>query len=265
MTRLIWDQVGRRTYEGGLDRGVIYSQDGRVIPWNGLVSVVENFNNSVTPVYFDGQKITNFTTPGTFSATINAITYPDILPELEGLGSINSAVFVSDQRPTPFHLSYRTHIGNDIEDRDVGYKIHILYNVTAIPAQRTYQTFNSSPSLVNFSWDITAVPEELPGLLPSAHLIIDASKLESSLLEQVETIIYGGDVNNPYLPSLSEMFELINSWFKVQIIDNDDGTWTATTNYDGYITFLDDGKFRIDGVTATYLDANTYIISDTTF
>jgi hypothetical protein len=53
MPKLVWDQIGHKTYEGGIDRGVIYSLDGTVTPWSGLISVSENFNHSTTPIYFD--------------------------------------------------------------------------------------------------------------------------------------------------------------------------------------------------------------------
>jgi hypothetical protein len=265
MPKLVWDQPGSRTYEGGIDKGVIYTSDGKATPWNGLVSVAENLNHTTTPIYFDGQKIANFSTPGTFSANINAVTYPDRMTELEGFGNLNSAIFISDQRPEVFNLSYRTFIGDDLNGAEVGYKIHILYNVTAIPSERTHQSFNSSGSLTSFSWEITAVPEEIPGFLPSAHIVIDSRKLDPILLSEIETLLYGGDIANPSLPPFQEFVNLVFGWFKVEIVDNNDGTWTARSLYDGYITILDDGKFRIDDINATYIDANTYIIDDTSF
>lgn len=265
MPKITWDDIGQRKYEGGIDRGVIYTSNGSSIAWNGLVSISENLNNTVTPIYFDGQKVANFSTPGTFSATITAITYPDIIMELEGFAPINSAIFISDQRPETFNLSYRTFVGDDFNGSSDHYKIHILYNVTATPSERTYQTFGSNNSPVSFSWDLTAIPEEVPGFLPSAHIVIDSSKLEPILLEQIEVMLYGGEIANPYLPTFSEFIDMVFGWFKVEIIDNNDGTWTARSTYDGYITILDDGKFRIDDIDVTYIDSNTYIIKDTSF
>ena len=258
MAKLSWDQSGINNYEGGLDRGVIYSPDGRVSAWSGLVSVTQNFNNTSNPIYFDGQKVSDFTTPGAFSGSITAITYPELLNSLTGFGSLKLGVDVTGQRPKTFGLSYRTKIGDS-----VGYKIHILYNVTAIPNERSYQTFNSDASVLNFSWEINAIPEELSGHLPTAHLVIDSRTVNQLLLERVETILYGGVTANPYLPSFSELITLIDEWFSIEIIDNGDGTWTANTPFDNYITLLDAGKFRIDNVDATYIDANTYNMENT--
>lgn len=49
MPGLVWDRVGDRTYESGLDRGVLYLPDGSAVPWNGLTSIVENFDRKLTP------------------------------------------------------------------------------------------------------------------------------------------------------------------------------------------------------------------------
>jgi hypothetical protein len=255
MAKLSWDQTGVNDYEGGVDRGVIYSSDGRVFSWSGLVSVTENFNVTSNPVYFDGQKISDFTTPGAFSGNITAITYPEILNDLIGLDSLKPGVYLTGQRPKTFGFSYRTKVGND-----GAYKIHIVYNATAIPSERNYESTNSSVSFVNFSWEIHTVSEEVDGFLPTSYLIIDSRKTNPALLERIETILYGGDTPNPYLPSFSDLIALISGWSIVEIIDNGDGTWTATTQYDGYITMLEDGKFRLDNVDATFINATTYTI-----
>jgi hypothetical protein len=45
--RLLWDQVGEREYEAGVDRGVLYLPDAtgeydRGFAWNGLTTVTES-------------------------------------------------------------------------------------------------------------------------------------------------------------------------------------------------------------------------------
>ena len=47
MARLLWDQVGEKTYETGTKQGVLYLQDSRGnynngVAWNGLTSVSES-------------------------------------------------------------------------------------------------------------------------------------------------------------------------------------------------------------------------------
>ena len=43
--KIKWDQVGEKLYEIGVDRSVLYTQEGGVygagVPWNGLTQVTE--------------------------------------------------------------------------------------------------------------------------------------------------------------------------------------------------------------------------------
>ncbi len=77
MPRLVWDKIGDRFYETGLDKGVLYLSDGSAVPWNGLTSVVENTGKESTPVYYDGTKVNDIIVLGDFSASMRAFTYPE--------------------------------------------------------------------------------------------------------------------------------------------------------------------------------------------
>lgn len=267
MPVLVWDNVGDRVFETGLDKGVLYLPDGSAVPWNGLTSVIEASDKTVSSIYYDGMKINDLVVLGDFSATMKAITYPDEFVELEGLVSSRPGVLLSDQPPKQFGLCYRTKIGDDLAGDSVGYKIHILYNVMAAPSQKTYASASSKPSLVEFEWKLTAVPEDFPGVRPTSHIILDSRKIDPWLLEELEAILYGvGSVGtDALLMPMADLFTFMNEWFRVKIVDNGDGTWTAITNRDGFISFLDDDHeiFQLTNVNATYLTNDTYQISDT--
>lgn len=263
MPQIVWDKVGSRVYETGLDRGVLYLPDGSAVPWNGLTAVIEQFDKESSPVYFDGMKIQDLVVLGDFSASMKAVTYPDEFLELEGLASDRSGLFYNDQPPQTFALCYRTLVGNDLEGGEVGYKIHILYNVTAIPSDKTYATLSNEPSLVEFEWNITAVPEEVPGFRPTAHIIIDSRDFDPWLLEDLEAMLYGTTAADAVLLPMQDFISYINDWYRVKITDNGDGTWTAETLREGLINFGVDGYFDIVGVNAVYLDDDTFEISDT--
>lgn len=263
MVKLAWDRVGDRVFETGLDQGVLYLPDGTAVPWNGLTSIIESFDTESSPVYFDGMKIQDMLVLGDFSATMKAVTYPDEFIELEGLAGPRSGLFYNNQSPQAFGLCYRTLIGNDLEGGEAGYKLHILYNVTAIPNDKTYASLSSDPTLMEFEWNITAVPEEVPGFRPTAHMTIDSRDLDPWLLEELETMLYGSSTADAALVPMQDLIAYINEWYRVKIVDNGDGTWTATTLRDGFISFGIDGFFQIVGVNAVYLDDDTYEISDT--
>lgn len=261
MTKIVWDQIGDRLYETGLDRGVLYLSDQSGIPWNGLLSVQEDLSEEVsTPFYFDGIK--NIDSPGfgDFAATINAVTYPDEFLEYEGISELDSGLSVGNQGNKTFGLAYRTLIGNDVDGIDHGYKIHILYNLRAIPDTTSYKTLGANPTPIEFGWAITSRPERIPGYRPTAHAIIDSRFLDSDLLTVVEGLLYGTDTTSPYLPSLGAFTSFFSFYFS--FVDNGDGTWTATVP-DWLVTMIDSTTFQIVGVDATYLDADTYQMETT--
>jgi hypothetical protein len=264
-TALVWDGVGDREYQNGLDRGVLYLPDGRVVPWNGLVSVKENPNVSVEPVRYDGAKISQVVTMGNYNASLTAITYPDELNDLQGLPQMTPGFSITEQPPKPFGLSYRTRILNDLTGEPVGYKIHIVYNVVATPSSVGYETLSDTASATEFQWDLTALPAFIDGYRPAAKLIIGTININPLLLVQIERILYGTPTIKPSLPAMRDLIAYIKTWFSFQIIDNGDGTWTATTEDPNYIYLNTPGidQFTLANVNATYLDGETYTISDT--
>lgn len=264
MPILVWDKLGERTYESGLDKGVLFLPDGSGVPWNGLTSVIENFDKEVSPVYYDGKKVHNLVALGDFSATMKAITYPDEFTEIEGLSPLRNGMYLGDQKPQVFGLCYRTRIGDDINGDVAGYKIHILFNVTAIPSQKEYATISDDPSLVEFEWQLFAVPEEVSGFRPTSHFIIDSRDFDPLLLEDLEAMLYGSILETATLLPMSELVAYIREWYRVKIVDNGDGSWTATSVRDSFIQVLnDDGLFQIIEVNAVYLNEDEFQLSDT--
>lgn len=264
MTAIVWHETGTRFYETGVDRGVLYLPEGGGVPWNGLLSVNENVvGKQSAPFYFDGVKYADVIGVGDFAGSIKAYTYPDEFLQFDGIVSLGNGLFVTNQNPKRFNLSYRTKIGNE-EDDELGYKIHILYNLTAIASQKNYQSQSNDPNIIEFEWNITAIPEDAPGFQPTAHLIIDSRHMNPILLADIENTLYGTVGTDPELPSVSTLTSFISDWVIIRITDNGNGTWTAT-GPDDLITMLDSTTFQIIQANAEYLDADTYMISDSTF
>jgi hypothetical protein len=263
MATLVWDQVGDRLYEIGVSKGVLYQDDGIGVPWNGLISVEESIDNEVEPVHFDGIKFNDIVTIGDFSAVLRAFTYPDEFDYYQGVMETQDGFFVTNQPLSKFGLSYRTEIGNDISGADLGYKIHLLYNLTAIPSPITHQSLSEDIDPIEFEWTISAIPEEIENYRSTAHVIFDSRKLDPQLLIDLESILYGDDENEPHLPSLKGLSAFVRKWNRLIITNNGDGTWTATSNEPGVIIMLDSITFEITSDTAVFLDADSYEISST--
>lgn len=261
MANIKWDETGSRTYEGGIDHGVLYLTNGRAIPWNGLVNITESANRSTTPIYFDGRKILDLVELGNYQAKLEAITYPDEVLALEGLGKMINGVYVGDQAPKIFHMSYRTRVGNDVEGPEAHYQIHILYNITAIPADKQYQTFSNESDPMMFEWDLTAVPEEVPGFRPTAHIILDSRFVDDTLMENVELLLYGGTTANPAFPPFQDLMSMITSFVNVEITDNGNGTWTAFSLEPGYIIMVTPTEYTVESLVVYSDDGESFEIS----
>lgn len=257
MSRIQWDQVGSRVYQTGLDRGVLYLENQSGIPWNGLKSIAETLADLTKPLYFDGKKYADDQSIGAFAGKLVAFTYPEEFVEYDGYLEIATGLFVTEQNPKSFGLSFRTFIGNDVEGNSLGYKIHILYNLTAKSDNSDYKTVDSNVDPIDFGWDLTSKPIVLEGYLPTAYAVVDSRNVAPSMLENLENILYGTDVASSTLPALSTLITLLS--VVIIITDNGDGSWTAV-GPDEVITVVN-GEFEIQDAVAVYLDSNTYEIS----
>lgn len=212
MTTLSWDGLGQRFYEYGVDRGVLYLDDGSGVEWNGLTSVDEKFTGAqANPIFWDGVKIDEVIAVADFAATLRAITYPSEFEEYEGIVESSNGMLVTGQTPRMFGLSWRTKIGNDV-NAAFGYKIHIAVNLSAIPSQRSATTMTDSADMAEFEWNLTGTPQRVPGFRPTAHLMFDTSKSQPEFVTALEAILYGDDLNDAYLPSLGDLVTTANAW-----------------------------------------------------
>lgn len=261
MAALTWDELGERFFEAGVQKGVFYDVDGVGFAWNGMTAVEESVSSTVQAVHFDGVKFNDIVTVGDFSAVLRAFTYPDEFLPYEGILEDQTGFFVADQPQSQFGLSYQTRIGDAVQGLELGYKIHLLYNLTALPSQKVYQTLSLDTEPIEFEWTLTAIPEEIENFRPTAHVIFDSRKIDQGLLDDLEEIIYGNEDHPPRLPPLKGLATWIRKWERLIITDNGDGTWTATSPLEGVIVMLDDTTFEITSDTAVYLDAVTYQIS----
>lgn len=266
MATLVWDKVGERVYQTGVDRGVLYLSDGTTVVWNGLISVEESSDSELKSYYLDGVKFLENLSPGEFSAKLSAYTYPDEFESVNGVATVAPGLNYYEQPPKSFCLSYRTKIGNDTRDAEYGYKIHILYNILAKPEAFAYESVSESTvTPIAFAWSLSGTPPKVPNnkYRPSVHVSFDSTKTPAEILQMVERILYGTETANASVPSISDINELFGYLGALIIIDYGDGTWAAMDESDNYITMLDETTFQIVNANARMLDADTYEISST--
>lgn len=200
MPKLKWDQTGERLYETGVSKGVLYLIDDQGaystgVAWNGLTSVSESPDGAeATALYADDIKYLQLISAENYKATIEAYTYPDEFAECDGSKEITDGVYIFQQNRKMFGFCYRTVIGNDTENNDYGYKLHIIYGAQAAPSDKSYSTINDSPEAITFSWEINTTPVAVTDHKPTASVVIDSTKIaDPTKLTALEDILYGTD------------------------------------------------------------------------
>lgn len=199
MNLVKWDEAGKRAFETGLDRGVLYPMDAvgaypKGYAWNGLTAFTESPSGAEpTDLYADNIKFGTLRSAENFGFTIEAYTYPDEFGRCDGSATVAEGVTIGQQARKPFGLTYRTRVGNDTNE-DAGYKLHLVYGATASPSEKAYQTINDSPEAIGFSWEGTTLPTNVTGFKPTSSIVIDSTKLDAAgllRLAALEVILYG--------------------------------------------------------------------------
>lgn len=212
MTRLNWDASGARYFEIGVDRGVLYVGTDPGVAWTGLISVSETpSGGEPRPYYIDGEKYLNLATAEEFEATITALGAPKEFDICDGRRAVQNGLIVTHQPRVQFGLSYRTKIGNDIQGADHGYKIHLVYNALAKPADRTHASQGAEANPQSIQWAITTLAPAITGYKPTAHLVVDSRWTDPDILAAVEDLIYGSESGQPSLPTPDELIAIFSS------------------------------------------------------
>jgi len=263
MARLSWDNAGEKLFETGLDRGVLYLYDGTGVCWNGLTDFNEGDVIGLDSYVYDGLKTGYVSTPNGFAGSLSAYTYPEEFLSYIGISTnedISGLQIPNQLGRKTFGLSYRTLVGDDVEGTDLGYKIHILYNLTAVADGIDYETLSDDIEAVEFSWSVLSTPEHLEGFKPTGHVIIDSRYLSEVRLAHLEDILYGTASAGPRLPALSDLLASVTDTYLVTITDNGDGSWTAE-GPDNLVSMTDETTFSITSSGASVLDPDTYEIT----
>ena len=217
MPKLVWDQAGQKLYENGVDQGVLFVQAANGtyqsgVAWNGLTAVNQSpSGGDANPLYADNIKYLDLRSAEDFGATVEAYTYPDEFAVCDGSAEIAPGVMAGQQARRSFGFSYRTLIGNDTEGDAHGYKIHIIYNATVSPSEKSYGTVNDSPDAINFSWELTTTPISVTGFKPTAHIEIDSTKVDSAKLTTLENLLYGTENAESTLPLPDRLVEIFST------------------------------------------------------
>lgn len=224
---ITWDEATKHLYETGIDHMVLYKPDANGdytdgVAWNGITAFNETPSGADSnPIFADNIKYLDLRAAEEFGATLECLYTPAEFAECDGIKEVATGIFVYQQARKSFGLSYRTIIGNDILHNDYGYKLHLLYNATAAPSEKSYSTVNDSPETSTLSYEITTTPIAVPGMKNTALITIDSTKVSAASMKNLEDVLYGVEANStPRLPQPSEVFTLLG------LTQGQDGTWS---------------------------------------
>jgi hypothetical protein len=238
--KLTWDATGDHLFETGIDRVVLYTRTAPFgsnaewlgVPWNGVTAIEDNPEGAeANEQYADNILYLNLISAEKWKGVVKAFTFPDEFYPCIGMVNPSATakaskitdipgVYAGQQTHKVFGMSYRTLIGNDTDGQDHGYKIHLVYNVTAAPSQQPHNTVNDSPEATEFSWDLSSVPMGSTYLeRPTSTLVFDSTQVPSAKFSKLEEILYGTEPSSttgsdpgtePKLPSIDELIEALN-------------------------------------------------------
>lgn len=238
MPRLTWDKDSEKFYETGTRDVVLYKKEGNAYPkgeaWNGVTAVTESPSGAESnPLYADDIKYLDLRSAEEFGGTIEAYTYPDGFVECDGSAEIVPGLKVGQQTRKSFGLVYTTVKGDGVDFNDAGDLIHLIYNATASPSERSYQTINDSPEAITFSWEFSTTPIEVTQTITtqsgtstkkykkSAILTVDTKKIlatenGATRLNLLKDVLYGtdgtgsGTGTEPMLPLPSQVIGILD-------------------------------------------------------
>ena len=199
MSKLVWDAATTHFYQTGCKHGVLYKQDSSGaypagVAWNGLTAVtVSPEGADATEIYADDIKYLTLRSAENIKATIEALYSPPEFDECDGSVELAAGMKIAQQARKAFGFAWETVKGNETELNDYGRILHILYGCTVAPSEKSYQTINDSPEVMNLSWEIDTVPAAVTGHKPTAYVEIDLTALSPAQVTAVENALFGAD------------------------------------------------------------------------
>lgn len=248
MARIDWSVPGTKMYEAGVEKGVLYVASEPGVAWTGLINVSTKQSGGEAKLrYLDGVVISNRSSPEEFEGTIEAYTYPQQFERCDGTKLLENGLRATRQRRQSFSMCYRTLVGNDLNGLKHAYKIHILYNLRAEPSDRGYRSLTNEIEPSTFQWNISARPEMVAGIRPSAEFVLDSRDVPADLMSDVEDILYGSPTTAPRLPTAGELVFMFDSY--LDMVYDAGGPYTPV-----FVTY--DAGTPVTPVTAT-IDGGT--------
>ena len=256
---IIWDEQGAKKFEAGTDHAVLYPIANGAYPkgyaWNGITAVNESpEGGDAQDFYADNIKYGSLRGAENFGGTIECYTYPDEWKACDGRKELVPGVTIAQQNRKAFGLSYRSLIANDTEGLDLGYTLHLVYNATASPTEKSRSTINESPEAGAMSYEFKTTPVPVTAIAnakATSHLEIDSTKVSKAQLDAIEAVLYGTAATVSYDEVAATVSDnpVTEGWYEkvgtAYVLSEDTTADTSKTYYEKVETGAVDGRLPL--------------------
>lgn len=199
--KLVFDKIGERFFETGVRNGVLFpgapANNIKGVAWNGLTkSDVSPDGGDANDQYADNIKYLSLRAPENTNGTIEAFTVPEeFYPCMGSKEAASKGGYFAQQKKSPFSYCWISQVGNDVDGVDYSEKLHIIWNATVDPVQKTYDTINENPEAMTLSFAFKTVPMPIAeeGFKPSAHFEIAKTEENKAAYQALIDALYGTD------------------------------------------------------------------------
>jgi hypothetical protein len=221
MSKLVWDEVGKRLFEAGVEDVAIFPMTGNSygagVAWTGITAFnVQPQGGEANKYYADNIHYITVYSAETADFTIEAYTYPDEFKACNGEASLVNGVVIGQQTRKAFGSAFVTLVGNDTELQDYGKKITLVYGCRVSPSEKGHSTINENLEPSTMSWSGTTTPIKVEGHKATATCEVDSTIVGDAAFKAVYDYVYGSETAEPTFPTPEKVAQIVTEAQQVE-------------------------------------------------
>lgn len=214
MSKLVWDEVGKRLFEAGVEDVAIFPMTGNSydtgVAWTGITAFnVQPQGGEANKYYADDIHYITVYSAETADFTIEAYTYPDEFKACNGEASLVKGVVIGQQTRKAFGAAFVSLVGNDTELQDYGKKLTLVYGCRVSPSEKPHSTINENLEPGTMSWSGTTTPIKVEGHKATATCEVDSTIVGDAAFKAVYDYVYGSETAEPTFPTPEKVAQIV--------------------------------------------------------
>lgn len=220
MPKLTWNESVKKRFEAGVSEVAVFvGSPANTITaeaWDGITKVDYNPDGGdANDQYANNIKWLSLRGTENVKGSVGAFMYPPSLNKCMGLKQIKTGIdaYVAQQAKTPLSICYKTIVGNEEEGVDFSEKLHIIWNMSFSPVQRTASTLNDNPEATELNWEFNTTPidPQTEGYKPFSYFEIEKTEESETIYNSICDTLYGTASEAGKLIMPKELIAMINA------------------------------------------------------